>query len=501
MARNALIRRSSAILNAMAQLPQTQYAKGPGGDIAYQVVGDGPIDLVVVPGWFSHVDLLWADPGWKSFLDDLTSFARVILYDKLGTGLSDPVYRAPTLEEEVADLRAVLDAAESEQPAVFGYSEGGPIGVLFAGTYPERVRALVIFGSYACGSPEEDGSTARARWNELKRLARESLDHWGEGQTVDWAVPSQKSSALYRRAVGAYERAGMSPKMARLVFESILIHIDIRDILSSVRVPTLVMHRKDEAIPVEYGRELAARIPNARFIELDGGDHWPGAGDVKSITGATEEFLTGHRHETPADRVLATVMFTDIVDSTRRAAELGDRGWRELLGRHDELTREQIGHFQGHEVKHTGDGFLATFDGPTRAVRCASTLAERMPEIGLEIRSGVHTGECEVRGDDIGGIAVHIGARIAGLAKGHEVLVSSTVKDLVNGSGITFEDRGVHALKGLPSQWQLYAPAGEHDPASGLLKPSHEPRRDLLADRLARRPRVARAMLRMTRGQ
>ncbi|MBE1550404.1 class 3 adenylate cyclase/pimeloyl-ACP methyl ester carboxylesterase [Mycobacterium sp. OAS707] len=483
----------------MAPLPQTQYAKGPGGDLAYQIVGDGPIDLVIVPGWFSHVDLLWADPGWKAFLDDLASFARVILYDKLGTGLSDPIDRPPTLEDEVADLRAVLDAAESEHTALFGYSEGGPISVLFAGTYPERVRALVMFGSYACGWPEEDDSPARAKWLELKRLARDSLDHWGEGRTVDWAAPSRKGSALYRRAVGAYERAGMSPKMARLVFESILIHIDIRDILGSVRVPTLVLHRTGDAIPVEYGRELAEKIPNARFIELDGVDHWPGAGDIKSITGATEEFLTGHRHQTPADRVLATVMFTDIVDSTRRAAELGDRSWRELLGRHDEMTREEIARFQGREIKHTGDGFLATFDGPTRAVRCATTLNERIAGLGIDIRTGLHTGECEVRGDDIGGIAVHIGARIAALADRQEVLVSSTVKDLVNGSGITFEERGTHALKGIPARWQLYAPVGERDPAEIDQAVATQPRRDLLADQLGRQPRIARTVLRLAR--
>jgi class 3 adenylate cyclase len=483
----------------MARLPQTQYAKGPAGEIAYQIVGDGRVDLVIVPGWFSHVELLWADPGWKSFLDDLTSFARVIIYDKLGTGLSDPVDRVPTLEDEVDDLRAVLDAAESERPAVFGYSEGGAIGVLFAGTYPDRVQALVMFGSYACGSPEEDDSPASAKWIELKRLAWDSLDHWGEGRTVDWAIPSRKNSTLYRRAVGAMERSGMSPKMARLVSESILTNVDIRDILSSVHVPTLVLHRRGDAIPIEYGRELAAKMPNARIIELDGADHWPGTGDIKSITGATEEFLTGHRHQAPADRVLSTVMFTDIVDSTRHAAELGDRSWRDVLGRHDEMTREEIARFQGREVKHTGDGFLATFDGPTRAVRCATTLAELMPQIGIEIRSGLHTGECEVRGDDIGGIAVHIGARIAALANRHEVLVSSTVKDLVNGSGIAFEDRGTHTLKGIPARWQLYATAGERDPGDVVPTAVAEPRRDLLVDQLARRPRIARTMLRMAR--
>lgn len=468
MARNALTIRSSGILNAMAQLPQTQYAKGPGGHIAYQVVGDGPMDLVIVPGWFSHVDMLWNFPGWASFIGDFASFSRVILYDKLGTGLSDPIDRVPTLESRVDDLRAVMDAAGSDRAALFGLSEGGPISMLFAATYPERVHALILYGTYACGSPDDTRLPGRAKWMTLMETIRPTLDNWGGGQTVDWAAPSLQPSSKYREGMGALERAGMSPKMARLTFEAVLTQVDVRDIIGSVRVPSLVLHRRDEAIPVEFARDIAAQLPSAQLVELDGMDHLPAIGDIKSITGEVEQFLTGHRHVQPPDRVLATVLFTDIVDSTRKAAELGDRGWRDLLRRHDDLTREQIDRFQGREVKHTGDGFLATFDGPTRAVRCATTLAERMPDIGIEIRSGLHTGECEMRGDDIGGIAVHIGARIAALARGREVLVSRTVKDLVNGSGITFEDRGTHVLKGIPAEWQLYAPVGEHDPAEGL---------------------------------
>jgi class 3 adenylate cyclase len=288
--------------------------------------------------------------------------------------------------------------------------------------------------------------------------------------------------------------------MARLTLEAVLTQVDVRGILESVRVPTLVLHRKDEAIPVEFGREMAAKIPTARLIELDGVDHWLAVGDIESITGATEEFLTGHRHEHVPDRVLATVLFTDIVDSTRQAAELGDRRWRELLEGHDELTRAEIARFQGREVKHTGDGFLATFDGPTRAVRCATTLAERMPELGIDVRGGLHTGECELRGDDIGGIAVHIGARIAALAQAREVLVSSTVKDLVNGSGITFEDRGAHALKGVPGDWRLFAPIGEHDPmASVKAAPERDAVQDPLVDRLKGQHRLGRMLLRMAR--
>ena len=287
--------------------------------------------------------------------------------------------------------------------------------------------------------------------------------------------------------------------MALLTWQGNLSQIDVRAILGSVRVPTLVLHRKDDEIPVEFGRELAAKIPTARLVELEGVDHWPGVGDVKSITGEVEEFLTGHRHQEVPDRVLATVLFTDIVDSTRRAAELGDRRWRELLERHDEITREEIARFRGRDIKHTGDGFLATFDGPTRALRCATTLAARMPELGIDIRCGLHTGECELRGDDIGGIAVHIGARIAALATAGEVLVSSTVKDLVNGSGIAFEDRGAHALKGVPGEWKVFAPVEEHDSILSAAPGDREPVQDRLADSLSRSPRLARMLLRMAR--
>jgi class 3 adenylate cyclase/alpha-beta hydrolase superfamily lysophospholipase len=481
----------------MVRQPETHYANGPEGNIAYQVVGDGPTDVVVVPGWLSHVDLLWGDPGWTTFVGELASFARVILYDKLGTGLSDPLDGVPTLERRADDLRAVLDAAGSDRAALFGFSEGGPISMLFAASYPQRVRALVLYGTYANGSLEDDGSPGRAKWIELMTRIRAMIDHWGQGRTVDWAVPSLSHNALYRRATGALERAAMSPRMAVLTWQANLAQVDVRDILGSVRVPTLVLHRTGEAIPVEFARELADRIPAARLVELDGVDHWPAVGDIKSITGEVEEFLTGQRHEHQPDRVLATVLFTDIVDSTRRAADLGDRRWRELLERHDEITRAEISRFQGREIKHTGDGFLATFDGPTRAVRCATALAERIPELGLEVRSGLHTGECELRGDDIGGIAVHIGARIASIAQAREVLVSSTVKDLVNGSGIAFQERGTHVLKGVPAEWKLFAPVGEHDPVKNLQPAEREPVQDRLTDNLTRRPRVARLLMRM----
>ena len=452
----------------MVQQPQTRYAKGLDGNIAYQAVGEGPMDLVIVPGWLSHVDMLWGDPGWVTFVGELASFARVILYDKRGTGLSDPVDRVPTLEGRADDLRSVLDAAGCDRAALVGFSEGGPISVLFAATYPQRIRALVLLGTFASGLLEDDGSPGRAKWIELMTRVRATIDHWGDGQTIDWAAPSVSHRPASRRAVGALERAGMSPRMALLTYQAILTQVDVRDILSSVHVPTLVLHRKNDAIPVEFARELAAKIPSARLVELDGVDHWPSVGDIKSITGEIEEFLTGQRHEHIPDRVLATVLFTDIVDSTRHAAELGDQSWRQLLERHDEIARAEIARFHGHVVKHTGDGVLATFDGPTRALQCATALAERIPELRIDIRCGLHTGECETRGDDIGGIAVHIGARIAALAQAGEVLVSNTVKDLVNGSGIAFQDRGTHVLKGVPGEWKLFAPAGRKDLADPL---------------------------------
>jgi class 3 adenylate cyclase/dienelactone hydrolase len=461
----------------MLTMPDTHYAKGPSGSIAYQVIGKGPMDLVIVPGWFSHIDKSWENPAWRAYIEEFVSFARVIIYDKSGTGLSDPVDGVPTVESRADDLRAVLDAARSERTAVFGLSEGGVIATLFAATYPERVSALILFGTGAGGSLEDLDAVTREKSRNVVAKIRSTIDHWGEGQTIDWANPSRKDDPEARRAMGAFERAAMSPKMALITYQAVIRQIDMADIHGSVRVPTLVLHRKDDSVPVGLGRALAARISGARLVELDGVDHLPWEGDYKSVTGEVEEFLTGQRQQRPPDRVLATVLFTDIVDSTRRAAELGDQRWRELLQRHDELARAEIASYQGRFVKHTGDGLLATFDGPTRAVACATALTERMPQIGLDIRSGLHTGECLRRGDDIGGIAVHIAARIAAKAAANEVLVSNTVKDLVYGSGITFDDRGAHVLKGVPGEWRLYAPTGHHDPVEEALGAADVPYR------------------------
>ncbi|GFG48987.1 adenylate/guanylate cyclase domain-containing protein [Mycolicibacterium agri] len=453
----------------MVRIPDTLYATGPTGKIAYQVIGDGPIDLVIVPGWFSHIDKLWEYAEWRSFIEAFASFARVVVYDKSGTGLSDPVDGVPTVENRADDLRAVMDAAGCGRTALFGFSEGGLVSTLFAASFPDRVSALVLYGTAAGGHIGDLDVAAVTRASELVAMLRSTVDHWGEGLTLDWAVPSQKDNVEARRRMGALERAAMSPKMALITWQAVVRQLDMADIYANVRVPTLVLHRTHDAIPVELGRALAGRISGARFVELDGIDHVPWFGDYKSVTGEVEEFLTGQRHEHPPDRVLATVLFTDIVDSTHYAAELGDHGWRELLQRHDDLAQAEIASFRGTFLKHTGDGLLATFDGPTRAVLCATKLAQRMPQVGLNIRGGLHTGECIRRGDDIGGIAVHIAARIAAKAGAREVLVSNTVKDLVYGSGITFEERGAHVLKGVPGEWQLHAPTGYHDPMQDAL--------------------------------
>ncbi len=453
----------------MVRIPDTHYATGPSGKIAYQVIGDGPIDLVIVPGWFSHVDKQWEYAEWRSFIEEFASFARVVVYDKAGTGLSDPVDGVPTVENRADDLRAVFDAAGCDRAAVFGFSEGGLVSTLFAASFPQRVSALILYGTGAGGVPEDIDAAALTRASELMAKLRATVERWGEGLTIDWAVPSQRDDAEARRRMGAFERAAMSPKMALITWQAVVRQLDVADVLGSVGVPTLVLHRKHDMIPVELGRALAARISGARFVELAGIDHIPWFGDYKSVTGEVEEFLTGQRHEHAPDRVLATVLFTDIVESTSRAAGLGDQHWQDLLARHDEVAQAEISSFQGRFVKHTGDGLLATFDGPTRGVLCATALSERMSKIGLDIRSGMHTGECLRRDDDIGGIAVHIAARIAAKAAAREVLVSNTVKDLVYGSGITFQDRGAHVLKGVPGQWRLHAPTGYHDPVKQAL--------------------------------
>jgi pimeloyl-ACP methyl ester carboxylesterase/class 3 adenylate cyclase len=449
--------------------PQTRYAKSGEVNIAYQVVGDGPFDLVFVPGFISHLDLQWADPRIARFLEKLASFSRLIMFDKRGTGLSDPVAGPAPLEDRMDDVRAVMDAAGSERAALFGLSEGGAMSVLFAATYPERTRALLLCGTFPNGTSDPDDNPGGQRWVDGVQSVRAATEHWGEGRTLAHMAPSADSE-IDRIGRGIFERSAASPQMARTLIEMVL-ETDVRDLLPTLRVPTLVLHRAEEFVPVECARYMAERIPGARLVVLPGMDHIPFYGDADGYAEEIEEFLTGARQAPVSDRILTTVMFTDIVGSTERAAALGDARWRELLGRHDELMRAELERHRGREVKTMGDGVLATFDGPARGIRCARAIADQVRSLDMELRAGLHTGECELIGDDIGGMAVNIGARIGALAGADEVIVSSTVKDLVVGSGISFSDRGARELKGVPGEWRLFAVDQVEAPASNRLVP------------------------------
>jgi class 3 adenylate cyclase/alpha-beta hydrolase superfamily lysophospholipase len=437
--------------------PETRYAKSGGVHIAYQVVGAGP-DLILVPGWISHVEMMWEEPALARYLERLASFSRLIMIDKRGTGLSDPVSldRVPTLEQRMDDVRAVMDAVDSERAALLGVSEGGPMNILFAATYPERTSALVLLGTFARAVEGDDYPIGVAP-ERLDDFLEQLAENWGDGQSLWNLAPSVAADERMRASWARFERMSASPGAATTLLRMVA-DIDVRHILSSVHVPTLVLHRTgDTFVPLAQGRYLAEHIPGARFVELPGTDHLYFVGDTGPLLDEVEVFLTGQRQQHEADRVLATVLFTDIVDSTRHAAELGDRRWRDLLDSHDALVRRQVERFRGRAVKGTGDGVLATFDGPARAIRSACAIVEAARQLGVELRAGLHTGECEVRGDDLGGIAVHIGARVAAMAAPGEVLASSTVKDLVAGSGLRFADRGSHVLKGVPGEWRIYA--------------------------------------------
>jgi class 3 adenylate cyclase len=435
--------------------PETRYAKSGDIDIAYQVVGSGPLDLVYVPGFVSNLDVTWENPEIAAFYSRLATFSRPILFDKRGTGLSDRMSGIATLEERMDDVRAVMDAAGSERAALFGVSEGGPMSLLFAATYPERCRALVVYASFA----RHPTLTPQRLEADIARINRE----WGTGAFIaNTFQPDLVPDDAMLRVFARRERQSASPSAAIAVLR-MNSEIDARHVLPAIRTPTLILHRiGDTRVTIDAGRYLAAHITGARMVELPGVNHNPFSEPevANRIADEIEEFLTGSRSEVEVDRVLATVMFTDIVDSTKRAAELGDRQWRTLLDRHDEAVRQQLVRFRGHEVKNLGDGFMATFDGPARAVRCASAIANTVQQLGIAVRGGLHTGEIELKGDDIGGIAVNIAARVAAMADPNETLVSSTVRDLVAGSGLRFQDRGRHALKGLPEEVQLYAALG-----------------------------------------
>ena len=434
---------------------EVKYARSGEVHIAYRVFGDGPRDLVVIPGTLSHAELYWEFPINQYLLKRLTSFARVIVFDKRGQGLSDRVGEQ-TLEERIGDVRAVMDAAGSARATIFGWSEGGPMSLMFSATYPERTSALVLCGSFAC-TTAEPWLVTQEQWTQFLRRIE---SHWGQGVLVPINAPSRQNDAAFVQWFGRLERASASPG-AILALMRANYGIDVRHVLPTIQAPTLILHRVgDKTVPVEAGRYLAQHIPGARYVELPGDDHLLQAFDQATLDlliDETEEFITGARTVPEPDRVLVTVMFTDIVSSTERAAAVGDRRWRALLDDYVGAARKQLERFRGREIDVAGDGLFAIFDGPARAIRCACAIRDAVHHLGLEVRAGVHTGECEVAGPKVSGIAVHTGARIAAAARADEVLASGTVRDLVAGSGIQFADRGSHVLKGVPGDWRLFA--------------------------------------------
>jgi pimeloyl-ACP methyl ester carboxylesterase len=443
-------------------VPDIRYARSGDVSIAYSVLGDGPFDLVWTPGALSHLDLTWEDEAKSRFLLELASFSRLITFDKRGTGLSDRVSGIADLETRMDDIRAVMDAAGSESAVVCGVSEGGPMALLFAATYPERVRALVNYGSlprfvrgpnFPWRAPKHeylDGWEAEAEAWGTEANARE----WLEEEGMDASPDAVRDRARRDRMI-------ISPG-ALLQLHRMNAEIDVRPVLPTVRVPTLILHRSEDPNPIEGARWMAEQIPGARFQELPGGPHMPYYGDWEAVVSAIREFVEPICLESarPYDSVLATVLFTDLVGSTAKAVELGDRGWRDLLEQHHARTRAELSRFRGVELDTAGDGFFARFDGPARAIRCACAVRDAVTDLGLEVRAGLHTGECEVLDGKVAGLAVSIGARVAAQAGPGEVLVSQTVKDLVAGSGIAFEDRGEAELKGVPGEWRLYSVAG-----------------------------------------
>jgi class 3 adenylate cyclase len=442
------------------ELPETRYARSGKVSIAYQVLGEGPPDLVFVPGLISNVEYAWQQPAVAEWLRSLASLSRVMWFDKRGTGVSDRVTDVPTLETRMDDVRAVMDEVGSQHAVLMGVSEGGPLSILFAATYPERAVALILWGSDVKGVRTDDYPWAPS-FEEAIRAVEEAGERWGTPAYCDevlrTAVPSVSGDEDFRRWWASYMRLGASPASAAALLRMNM-EIDVRRVLPAIRVPTLILHRmEDQLVDVRNSRYIAARIPRARSVELPGVDHFAWIGDTARVLAEIRTFLAEVGEGVELDRRLATVLFTDIVGSTRKAAELGDRRWRELVTAHHARVRSELTRFRGQELDTAGDGFFASFDGPARAIRCACAITESVRELGIEVRAGLHTGECELVEGKVGGIAVHIGARVAAEAEPGEVLVSSTVKDLVAGSGIDFRERGVAELKGVPGEWRLFA--------------------------------------------
>jgi class 3 adenylate cyclase len=436
---------------------EVRYARSGDVSVAYQTVGDGPRDLVFVTGFTMPFEAGWDYPPYRRFIERLASFSRVIMFDKRGIGLSDHVEGAPTLEQRMDDVRAVMDAAGSTRPVMFGISEGAQMCILFAASHPDRTTALILYGGMARSTEAPDYPFAPPAEAAVQSALEFFVPFHGTGASAEVFSPSVADDPSYRSWLSRWERIGAPPNALRDIFVMFL-DIDVRSVLPAILVPTLVLHRHgDRAVNVRAGRYLAEHIPGARFVELQGIDHLPWAGDHDSVAVEIEEFVTGARPEKEIDRVLATVLFTDIVDSTKVAADQGDAAWRVVLDRHNQIVRKCLTEYRGREIKTTGDGFLATFDGPARAIRCARAIIAGVRETGIEVRAGLHSGEVEMVGDDVAGIAVNTAARVADISGSGEVLVSQTVRDLVAGSGIAFEDRGTHVLKGVPGEWRLFS--------------------------------------------
>ena len=441
----------------MPDHPSTEYARTADGvHIGYQVVGDGPHDVMLVEGLVSHLEAGYSDPWRRAFYDRLTPFSRLILFDKRGVGVSDRVAYAVTLEQRVDDMVAVLDAVGSDKPVLLGISEGAPASLLFAATHPKRVQALALWGGMARSTWAPDYPWA-APAEDLIESGLLLSDGLLRGDDIDIWMPSLADNEEAKAAMGSYRRSATTPGSLQQLFLTFL-EIDVRAILPTISVPTLVLHRRgDRVVNWRAAKWMAEQIEGARYCELPGQDHFPWVGDMEAAADEIEEFVTGTRHVQEPERVLSTVLFTDIVGSTERASEVGDRAWRKVLDDHDAVVAKMLERYRGKAVKSTGDGLLALFDGPARAIRFAMELPSALTPLGIEIRTGLHTGEVELRGDDVSGIAVHLAARVQAAANPGEVLVSRTVTDLVAGSGIQFADRGEHELKGIPGTWLLLA--------------------------------------------
>jgi pimeloyl-ACP methyl ester carboxylesterase len=434
--------------------PETRYARSGDVNIAYQVLGAGPRDLVYVPGTISHLEWAWEEPSLARLYERLASFSRLIVFDKRGTGMSERVEVA-TPEERIDDIRAVMDAAGSERAAVMGVSEGGTVSALFAATYPDRVSSLILYASLVTGLPDDDFPWAPPQ-EAYEEYQRELAETWPDLPWLSTLSPSVAADERYAEWRARLFRYGATPA-ALIALDQMNMELDVRGVLPTIRVPTLVLHRTEDGIlPVEGSRNLAGRIPTAKYVELAGVDHAPWVGDSESIVSEVEEFVTGLRTAPPLDRVLSTILFTDIVRSTETAAELGDRRWADLVSKHHALVRRHLARFRGSEIDTAGDGFFASFDGPARAIHCAQAVVDGVKPLGLAVRAGIHSGECQLIDHKLGGIAVATGARVAALADAGEILVTNTVKALAAGSGIRFVDRGRKELKGIPDEWRLF---------------------------------------------